>query len=126
MRERRHRWRGRVTRDGDAGPLMSVAKSGRGRVVAIWFVAACSAGTGDSVRGLDADTRRIGAAVYGNHWANCHGARGDGMPAFESILTPREIHAVLTHLKAGWAPAQRRRQAEMSRSDPSPYVPRSP
>ncbi|MFP5378913.1 MAG: c-type cytochrome [Vicinamibacteria bacterium] len=159
---------------------MSIARLGRCRVVAIAFVGACSAGTGDSVRGLDSDTRRIGAAVYGNHCASCHGARGEGtpdwktrgpdgrlpppphdstghtwhhadgllyriveqgtagalgdtlhasrygMPAFDSILTPREIHSVLTYLKAGWAPEQRRRQAEMSRSDPSPHGSRSP
>ena len=43
-----------------------------------------------------------------------------GMPGFDSMLSPREIHAVITYLKAGWTPAQRRRQAEASRADPFP------
>lgn len=43
-----------------------------------------------------------------------------GMPSFDSVLSPREIHAVITHLKAGWTPTQRRHQAEASRADPFP------
>lgn len=43
-----------------------------------------------------------------------------GMPAFDSTLTPREVHAVITYLKDRWTPAQRRRQAEASRGDPFP------
>jgi mono/diheme cytochrome c family protein len=48
-----------------------------------------------------------------------HAARY-AMPGFDSTLSPREIHAVITYLKAGWTPAQRRRQAEASRADPFP------
>ena len=43
-----------------------------------------------------------------------------GMPAFDSVLPPREIHAVITYLKTGWTPAQRRSQAAASRADPFP------
>jgi mono/diheme cytochrome c family protein len=43
-----------------------------------------------------------------------------GMPGFDSTLSPREIVAVVTYLKAGWTPAQRRREAEASRVDPFP------
>lgn len=43
-----------------------------------------------------------------------------GMPAFDSSLTNREIRAVLTYLKTGWTPVQRRRQAEVSLGDPFP------
>lgn len=48
-----------------------------------------------------------------------HAARY-GMPGFDSTLSPREIHAVIMYLKAGWTPAQRRRQAEASRANPFP------
>lgn len=43
-----------------------------------------------------------------------------GMPPFDSTLSPRQIHAVLTYLKAGWTPAQRRHQKEASQEDPFP------
>ena len=43
-----------------------------------------------------------------------------GMPPFDSTLSPREIHAVITYLKDGWTPAQRRHQAEVSQEDPFP------
>lgn len=43
-----------------------------------------------------------------------------GMPAFDSVLSLREIHAVILYLKTGWTPAQRRTQAEASRADPFP------
>lgn len=55
------------------------------------------------------------------------GALGDslhasryGMPAFGALLTPREIHAVLTYIKTGWSTPQRRRQAQVSRDNPFP------
>ena len=42
------------------------------------------------------------------------------MPPFDSTLSSREIHAVITYLQAGWTPAQRRHQVEVSREDPFP------
>ncbi len=43
-----------------------------------------------------------------------------GMPAFDSVLSPQEIHDVIIYLKAGWTSAQRRSQAEASRAEPFP------
>ena len=43
-----------------------------------------------------------------------------GMPAFGTLLTPREVHAVLAYIKGGWSSQQRRRQAQVSRDDPFP------
>ena len=43
-----------------------------------------------------------------------------GMPPFDSTLSPREIQVVISYLKAGWTPAQRRHQIEASREDPFP------
>ena len=45
-----------------------------------------------------------------------------GMPAFDSTLSPQQIHAVITYLKAAWTPEQRRHQAEASREDPFPVA----
>ncbi len=44
--------------------------------------------------------------------------RRSRMPAFGATLTDGEIRAVLTYLKSQWTPAQRIRQAEVSRRDP--------
>lgn len=141
-------------------------------------LAACRREGDDPLRQLDAPTRRLGAAVYVERCAACHGAAGEGaphwklwgpdgrlppppqdstghtwhhadgllyrivahgmagalgdtgraasrtlrysMPGFDSVLSPREITAVVSYLKVGWTPAQRRRQAEASRDDPFP------
>lgn len=42
------------------------------------------------------------------------------MPAFGNILSPREIRAVITYLKALWTPEQRQFQWEESRDEPFP------
>ena len=55
--------------------------------------------------------RALGDTVAGSRY---------GMPPFDSVLSPREIHAVISYLKAGWTPAQRRHQAEASLEDPFP------
>jgi mono/diheme cytochrome c family protein len=42
------------------------------------------------------------------------------MPAFEEVLSPKEIRAVVTYLKTLWTPKQRRFQWEESRDAPFP------
>lgn len=42
------------------------------------------------------------------------------MPAFEDVLTPREIRAVITYLKTMWNPEQRLYQWEASQTAPFP------
>lgn len=42
------------------------------------------------------------------------------MPAFEDMLTPREIRAVVIYLKTLWTPEQRRHQKQESKDEPFP------
>lgn len=42
------------------------------------------------------------------------------MPAFEGVLSPREIRAVIAHLRTIWTEQQRRFQWEESRDEPFP------
>ena len=66
---------------------------------------------------------RGSAAALGDTLGDTLGRGRYGMPAFDSSLTNQEIRAVITYLKTGWTPAQRRRQAEASRTDPLPGRP---
>ena len=48
------------------------------------------------------------------------------MPAFQDVLSPEEIRAVITYLKTLWTPEQRRFQWEESREKPFPPEAREP
>ena len=76
--------------------------------------------TGHTWHHADGLLYRIVASGMARALGDSSGQSRYGMPPFDSTLSPLEIHAVITYLKAGWTPAQRRHQAESSREDPFP------